>query len=413
MNKCRKKPFVAKLFIALAIFATISGTQSCSEDEQQYVKVTGITVTPENTVLLVDNTITLVATLFPRLATDKNVTWASDHTSVATVDANGLVHALSEGVANISVTSEGNSEKTKTCVVTVVTTFSVTLNTTSLLIPVEANRTLSATIIPSNITQDVTWTSDHPETVTVDNGVITAVAPGTATIIATSIVDASRTAECTVTVVDVPNTPATANLVGMWTFEDANHVKATVGADLDANGTFNTVDGPGNTGAIKPSGTDSYYTIHHDIGANGGGEYVNEYTLMMDIRGSAAEFGGWLSVFNNQSGNSGEGVLWIDDSGKIGYAALGGYSSPVLTPDAWHRVVIAAKLGESLKVYVDGEHVWTAGENNGTDGKMSLYPDVVYIGADGSGYPGPAFADVRMWNVQLTDEQVAELGSPE
>jgi hypothetical protein len=404
-----------KLFaIVLTMVAMAFGTQSCSDNEPDYVKVTGITVTPGNAVLLVNNTVTLVADVFPRLASDKSVIWKSDDTSVATVDNNGLVTAVAEGVANISVTSAANSEKTKTCAVTVVTEFNVLLNANSLLIPVEATRTLEAVIIPANVSQDVTWSSDNTDVVTVDGGgVITAVAPGTAKITAASVVDATRTAGCAVTVVDMSSVPASQWLAGAWSFEDENNPgKATTGVDLEANGSsFTVIDGPNGTKAVKP-GSNSYYTVWHNIGANGGGEYVNEYTLMMDILGSASEFSGWLSVFNNQADNSGEGVLWIDGDGKIGYAALGGYSSTGLTPDVWHRVVIAAKLGESFRVYIDGNLVFTASSGNGLDGKMSLYPDVVYIGYDGTGYPCPSFADVKMWSVTLSDEEIAALGKP-
>jgi hypothetical protein len=277
---------------------------------------------------------------------------------------------------------------------------------------VEASRTLSAIIIPGNVNQDVTWTSDDTGIVSVDGGVVTAIAPGTAKVTAASVVDASKTAECTVTVVDVSSVPAGKWLAGMWTFEDNNNPgQATIGADLEANGSFTPIGGPDNTGAVKHD-PGSYYTVRHNIGANGGGDYVNEYTLMMDVRGSAAEFADWLSVFNNHDGNDGEGVLWIDGDGKIGYASLGGYSSSGLTPDTWHRLVIAVKLGESLKIYIDGEHVFSASDNTGTDGAMSLYPDVLYVGADGSGYSGPSLADLRMWSIQLSDEQVKELGKP-
>jgi uncharacterized protein YjdB len=406
MNTYKNKLIAAALAMAAAAFAM----QACSEDEPEYVKVTGITVTPDNTVLLVNDTLTLVADVFPRLATDKSVTWQSDNAAVATVDGNGVVKALAEGVANVSVTSVANSEKTKACAVTVVTTFSVSLNASSLKIPTGATRTLSATVIPENVSQEVNWTSDNPEIVSVSGGLITAVAPGTATITAASALDASRTAECTVTVAELPSKE---QLVGWWAFEDENNLeKATVGEDLVATGDFTPTDGPHNAEkAVKPE-ENSFYTIYHNIGANGGGEYANEYTLMMDIRGSAAEFSEWLSVFNNQWDNSGDGVLWIDGDGLIGYAALGGYSSIGLTPDAWHRVVIAAKLGESLKVYIDGELAFTASENIGVDGMMSLYPDVVYVGYDGSGYRSPSFADIKMWSVTLTNEQVAALGAP-
>jgi hypothetical protein len=200
--------------------------------------------------------------------------------------------------------------------------------------------------------------------------------------------------------------------VGVWTFEDENNlVKATTGADLEANGNFTFVDGPNGTKAVKP-GINSFFTIHHNIGANGGGSYVNEYTLMMDIRDSDLELRDWLSVFNNGSGNSGEGVLWINRSGMIGYATLGGYSLIGLAHNTWHRVVVAAKLGESFKVYIDGALVFTASNSISVDGKMSLYTDVMYIGVDGMGYPGPSFADVRIWNVQLTDCQIITLGKP-
>jgi hypothetical protein len=405
----------SKLFlIVLTIFAVAIGAQSCSDDEQQaYVKVTGITVTPNETVLLIDGTTTLVADVFPQLATDKSVVWKSDSTHIVTVDDHGVVTALAEGTAKISVTSVANSAKTDTCVITVVSTFSVSLNATSLLIPVEATRTLKATIIPDNISQDVNWTSDNTSVVTVDeNGVITAVAPGTAKITAASVIDESRMAECEVTVADVSSVPASKWLAGMWTFEDeANPGKATVGEDLEANGDFTSIDGPGGAKAVKP-GANAYYTIRHNIGANGGGEYVNEYTLMMDIRGSAADFSEWISVFNNSTGNGGDGSLWIDGDGKIGVAGLGGYSSTGLTPDTWHRVTIAVKLGDSFRIYIDGELVFTASQGYGVDGSMSLYPDVVFIGYDGSGYPGPDFAEVRMWDIQLTDEQASALGMP-
>jgi hypothetical protein len=405
MNKYRIKQF------AIAMFAVALGTQSCS-DETKDVRAEAIAVTPGNTIMLVNTTATLVAKVFPIEATDKGVIWTSDNPSVATVDGNGQVSALFEGTATISATAASNDKRTKTCTVTVISTLNISLNVSSLGIPTGTIRTLKATIVPDNLSQDVTWTSDNIAVATVDGGVVMAITPGTARITAVSTVSADRTAECVVTVVDVSNMPAVQQLIGMWTFEDSNNLeKATAGVDLKASGDFTQTDGPGNTGAVKPASS-AYYTVYHHIGTNGGRSQVNEYTLMMDIRGSASEFSGWLSVFNNQSDNSGEGVLWIDGGGKIGYATLGGYSSSGLMPDTWHRVVIAVKLGESFRIYIDGEHVFSASVNIEIDGKMSLLPDAMYIGADGTGYPGPAFADVRIWSVQLTDDQVRSLGKP-
>ena len=390
-----------KLFaVALIMGATVVGTQSCSDDDKTGdVKVTGITVEPTSQTLLVDGTYTLKATVFPAGA-DQSVRWDSNDTDVATVDDNGVVKALTTGTANIVVTSVANSEKTATCVITVKESFSVSLGAT-LQIPTGTTCTLVAKITPiSDTPSTVTWTSSDDAVATVAGGVVTGVAAGTVTITAT--LDNGASDECTVTVVAV----ARESLVGWWIFEDeTDPAKATVGEDLEPDGNFTVIEGPNGTKAVKPE-TDAYYTVYHNIGASGGGEYTNEYTLMMDIRGSAAEFANWILVFDNNAM-----PLWINADGKIGYASLGGYSTTGLTADTWHRVVIAARLTEqSFKVYIDGTLVFTATENNDVDGTVSLDTDKLYIGYAGE-YAGPELAGVYMWSVQLTDEQVSELGS--
>lgn len=76
----------------------------------------------------------------------------------------------------------------------------VTLNQTALSLGVGSSSTLTATVAPDNATNKaVTWTTDNAEVATVADGVVTAVAEGTATITATTA-DGSFTASCTVTV---------------------------------------------------------------------------------------------------------------------------------------------------------------------------------------------------------------------
>jgi hypothetical protein len=416
MNKNKKIRLFA---VALMTGAVALGTQSCSNDEGETgdVAVTGITVTPETKTLLVGATDTLKAEVFPAGATNKSVTWTSDDIAVATVDANGVVTAVATGTATITATSVANTEKKATCVITVSGSYSISLNADSLRIASGSTQTLVATIDPSDDSQTVSWSSSNNGVATVTaDGAVTGVAAGTATI--TAELASGAKAECTVEVVDASSVPAVAQLVGWWTFEDeANLAKSTIGYDLVANGDFTSIEGPDDTNKGVAAGENAYYTILHNIGANGGGEYTNEYTLMMDIRGSQTGFDGWLSVFD--AGFGAGGLLWIDEDGKIGYEAFGGYSTETLTPDTWHRVVIAAKLGESFKVYIDGTLAFTATQGTEVDGGLSLDTEAVYIGYDGvnyenaedTRYPGPDFAEVRMWSVQLTAEQVATLGS--
>ncbi len=87
------------------------------------VPVTGITLNRTSTSLYsntTSNTVTLTATVAPANATDKTVTWQSNQTSVATVDANGKVTAVGNGTATITgKTTDGGH--TASCTVTVTT----------------------------------------------------------------------------------------------------------------------------------------------------------------------------------------------------------------------------------------------------------------------------------------------------
>ena len=86
---------------------------------------------------------------------------------------------------------------------------SVTLNKSETTLTVGGTDTLTATITPTNATnQNVTWSSDNESIATVSNGVVTAVAPGTATITVTTA-DGNYTAVCTVSVTHyIPPVPS-------------------------------------------------------------------------------------------------------------------------------------------------------------------------------------------------------------
>ena len=170
-------------------------------------KVTGVSLSPSTLNLDVGESSTLTATVAPANAANQSVTWASSDETVATV-TDGLVAALKEGTATITATTADGGE-TATCVVTVtaatVPVTGVTLSQTQASL--YYNRTpntlaLTATVAPDNATnQAVTWTSSDSTVATVDqNGVVTALARGTAVITATAADGSGASASCTVTV---------------------------------------------------------------------------------------------------------------------------------------------------------------------------------------------------------------------
>ena len=175
---------------------------------QTNVPVTGVSLNTSTLNLIEGGTGTLIATVLPDNATNKKVTWSSNAPGVATVDSSGKVTAVAPGTATITVTTE-DGNKTATCAVTVtaatVPVTGVTLSQTQASL--YCNRTpntlaLTARVAPDNATNKaVNWTSSDSAVATVDqNGVVTAVAPGTAVITATAADGRGASASCTVTV---------------------------------------------------------------------------------------------------------------------------------------------------------------------------------------------------------------------
>ena len=161
--------------------------------------VKGIKLDATTLELTVGATGQLTATLQPEDATDQTVTWSSSNEGVVTVDQNGGLKAKAAGTANITVkTNDGGF--TATCKVTVkpVAVTGITLDRSEVSMKVGDMIVLTPTIQPENATdQAVTWSSSNPTTVKVENGKLTALQEGSATITAKC---GNKTATCTVTV---------------------------------------------------------------------------------------------------------------------------------------------------------------------------------------------------------------------
>ena len=141
----------------------------------------------------------LTATLSPDNATD-DVTWHSDAPDICEVSADGRVTAKAAGHATITATAGGVSTSCNVTVAVPVT--SLSLDKDTLRLAVGASDTLTASVLPEDATDKaIIWTSSDPAVATVDeNGVVKAIAKGTATITATAADDRDVEAACTVTV---------------------------------------------------------------------------------------------------------------------------------------------------------------------------------------------------------------------
>ena len=137
-----------------------------------------------------ENETTVEATVSPADATDVKVSYASTDEAVATVDKDGKVQILQPGECDIvtTLTQEGKKvvEK-KTHIKAFYEVEGITLDKTEGILTAGNTVTLNATVLPEEIADEtiVTWTSSDEKVATVDeNGKVTAIAAGEATITA-------------------------------------------------------------------------------------------------------------------------------------------------------------------------------------------------------------------------------------
>jgi hypothetical protein len=108
----------------------------------------------------------------------------------------------------------------------------------------------------------------------------------------------------------------------------------------------------------------------YDLGpANGGGAYVNEYTMAWDVY--FPTINGYESLLQTSATNANDGDLFIASDGTLGIGA-GGYHGSV-SQGEWHRIV-ATLNGTQMQKYIDGAFVGTTALN-GVDGRWSMYTD--------------------------------------
>ena len=152
------------------------------------------------------STLTLSVTVSPADADNQDVAWKSDNEDVVTVDNNGVVTAVAPGTATVTVSTLDGSNLSATCEIRVVKPVvlveSITLDITDATLNVGDTMMLTATVLPEDAdNREVTWISGNEDVVTVDNnGVVTAVAPGTATVTVSTLDGSNLSATCNITV---------------------------------------------------------------------------------------------------------------------------------------------------------------------------------------------------------------------
>ena len=170
-----------KLLIPFAVLAAFMGLSACGGNNQTESKAPGVSTsaTEKNEIKITFSNANKKLTKGEKGTFTSNVegvTWSSDNTAVATIDAKGEVTAVGEGKAVIKASKEGYEDATETITV-VLKKIVITAagNKTALTIGEEVQ--LSADVT------GVTWTTSDNKLATVDDtGKVKALAAGSVTI---------------------------------------------------------------------------------------------------------------------------------------------------------------------------------------------------------------------------------------
>ena len=148
------------------------------------VPVSGVTLNTYGVTLTPTAITQLTSTVLPLNAANKATTWSSSNSAIASVSSTGLVTAVAQGLANITVTTvDGNFSATCVATVNAAPVFVPVTNLTTspsdfTLLP-NTSRQVVATISPANATnKGLSWTSSNDSIATVNAGLVTAKTSG-------------------------------------------------------------------------------------------------------------------------------------------------------------------------------------------------------------------------------------------
>ncbi len=205
----------------------------------------------------------------------------------------------------------------------------------------------------------------------------------------------------------------------LWELDGNLDTSVGTAASLGAVGgwtpTYEAVNGgPGNEVLVVPAFTSGQWLFGDtaDLPANGGGGFVNDYTILMDIKFDS--IGSFQSLYQTNSNNSNDGDTFVDGGGGLGIS--GDYSGS-LQADTWYRVGIVNDITTGdIRYYVDGALINSVNALS-VDGRWSLYPATsangVLFFADNDGETGAYAVDnLALFDTALTTPNMLDFGGP-
>ena len=204
--------------------------------------------------------------------------------------------------------------------------------------------------------------------------------------------------------------------VAQWDF-NGNLASSAGGAVLisgfavpatQAGVSFSTVTINGQTASVAAFTRGTFFRATHGLGANAGGIYLNDYTLVMDVMFPARP-SGWAVLYQTSPNNANDGDWFINPNRGVGIS--GNYGG--LVPDGiWHRLALVVDSAQgTFTSYINGAQVQ---QNSGitVDGRWSLDSVMLLFADEDQENAGGLVNSVQLRSGALSASEVAALGGP-
>ena len=275
----------------------------------------------------------------------------------------------------------------------------IELNNTNLIFSDKNNQTLIATLIPTDTTDTLTWSSSNENVASVNNGIVTCVGNGDCIITATC---GNQSVTCNVSVRCFENTilvkldsSSLTNSSTLWNDLSGNDVNFTLSdgtPDVNENGLLMT--------SVKVRGTKS-------ITLNGAfTEYFNFQANPVSDTSAFCSYN-----INNET-------KYCDNLATSLKLKLNGYSGDTLTdisiqPNVSYKIVIIYSINNKIKVYVNGE--FKGQYDRGTFDCNGNY-DLVLGASSYKNFPNNIgnfrLKEIQIFNKTLLEEEAIQLTTP-
>lgn len=205
--------------------------------------------------------------------------------------------------------------------------------------------------------------------------------------------------------------------MGIWTFDDPANLMAGEGIST-LQAAYKTDDGPALTldpaeagivpveGPLESNGAvsmpvEGYLMMTTNLAAT----ELTDFTVLFDVKPEALV--GYHALLQTNPSNNSDGAFFIKND-MVGLTSNGlGYKG-LLQQGKWHRIVFVAKDGFAY-TYIDGKRV---GQSTTTNFQLWTMKAQALLFADNNDEDGyNEVAEVRFWDVPLTDAHVELLGA--